>query len=58
MQADLTAMRLKVISAKLESLYARRGVKNASAEKKAELKKQIDELSQRVEELRKQLDSK
>jgi hypothetical protein len=58
-QIDIAAMKLKHISAQLNGLLRdNEALKNASPEKKAELKKQIDELTQRANELRKQLDSK
>ncbi len=56
-QVDV-ATRLKIISDQLESLRKNESLKDASAEKKAELKKQIDELTQAMAELRKQLDTK
>ena len=55
---DAAATQLKVIAAQLKRLQHNEAVKNASDEKKAELKKQIDELRQSADELRKQLDKK
>jgi hypothetical protein len=57
-QLDIAAKKLKVISAQLDTLLKNEAIKNASAEQKAELKKQIDELTQRADELRKRLDDK
>ena len=53
---DMATMRLKVMSAQLEALRKGESMKDASPEKKAELKKQMDELTSRVDELRKQLE--
>jgi hypothetical protein len=55
---DIAEKRLKVMSAQLDALRKNESIKNASPEKKAELRKQMDELTQRVDELRKQLDGK
>jgi hypothetical protein len=57
-QLDIVASRLKRITAQLDGLRNNEAVKNASSERKAELKKQIDELTKRADELRKQLDKK
>jgi hypothetical protein len=57
-QLDIAATRLKRITAQLDALRNNEAVKNASNERKAELKKQIDELKQRADELQKQLDKK
>lgn len=57
-QLDRAAARLKNMSAQLDLLRRNDAVKNAPAEKKAELKKKIEELSQRLDELKKQLDAK
>ena len=57
-QLDRATTRLKSISAQLDSLRHNQSLKNAPAEKKAELKQRIDELSQRLDELKKQLDGK
>ena len=59
-QLDVTATRLNRLSAQLsrDSHRMSKLLKDAPAEKKAELKKTIDELSQRLDELKKQLDDK
>ena len=55
---DRTTARLKDIAAQLDALRRNETLKDAPAEKKAELKKQIGELSRRVDELQEQLDDK
>jgi hypothetical protein len=57
-QLDRAATRLKIIAAQLEALRNNDAVKNASDEKKAELKKQIEELTKNADELKKELDKK
>ena len=49
---------VKNLSSRLERLQKAEACKKASPESKAELKKQIDELSKRIEDLRGQLGDK
>jgi hypothetical protein len=57
-QLDIAASKLKRITAQLEGLRNNEAIKSASDERKAELKKQIEELSRSADELKKQLDKK
>ena len=57
-QLDIATTNLKRITAQLERLRNNEALKNASDERKAELRKQVDELTKNADELRKQLDKK
>lgn len=57
-QLDIATTNLKRITAQLERLRNNEALKNASDQRKAELKKQVDELTKNADELRKQLDKK
>ena len=54
----IATLMVKNLSSRLERLQKAEAFKNASPESKAELKKQIDELSKRLEDLRGQLGDK
>ncbi len=57
-QVEIATRMVKNLSSRLERLQKADACKKASPESKAELKKQIDELSKRIEDLRGQLDDK
>ncbi len=57
-QIEVATRLVKSLSSRLEQLQKAEALKNASPESKAELKKQIDELSKQVESLRGQLGDK
>jgi hypothetical protein len=57
-QLEVATLVVKNLSSRLERLQKTDACKNASPESKAELKKQIDELSKRLGDLRGQLDDK
>jgi hypothetical protein len=57
-QVEAATMVVKNLSSRLERLQKSDACKNASPESKAELKKQVDELSSRLEKLRGQLGDK
>ena len=57
-QVEVATQLVKNLSSRLDQLQKAETCKNASPESKAELKKQIDELSKRLEDLRGQLGDK
>jgi len=57
-QVEVATLLVKNLSSRLDRLQKAETCKNASPESKAELKKQIDELSKRLEDLRGQLGDK
>jgi hypothetical protein len=57
-QLELAAIQTKSLASRLEKLQKADAYKSATPESKAELKKQIDELSKRLDEVRGQLNDK
>jgi hypothetical protein len=58
LQLEVPTLMVKNLASRLEQLQKSEACKNASPESKAELKKQIDELSKQIDGLRGQLGDK